>query len=86
MVMCPVGFRALRTTLERTVVNRFGHRLVDHDGTVAMEKVYCSIMALSLATCASMNVPMLCGPKVDESAFHVTQREPCTTRKQCMWR
>ena len=22
-----------------------------------------------------MNVPKLCGPKVDESAFHVTQRE-----------
>ena len=86
MVMCPVGFRALRTTLERTVVSRFGHRLVDHDGTVATAKVYCSIMALSLATCASMNVPKLCGPKVDESAFHVTQGEPCTTRKQCMCR
>ena len=38
MVMCPVGFRALRTTLERTVVDRFGYRLVDHDGIVATEK------------------------------------------------
>ena len=40
MVMCPVGFRALRATLERTIVNRFGCRLVDHDGIVATEKVY----------------------------------------------
>ena len=41
MVMCPVGFRALRTTLERTVVDRIGHRLVDHDGVVATAKVCC---------------------------------------------
>ena len=40
MVMCPVGFRAIRTTLERTVVHRFGHRLVDHDRIVAMEKEF----------------------------------------------